>query len=116
MSHRRDGFEMNSLEKKTFPGAEARFWLPALLTAGLLTFWFATRLIAGQPATPGLTAHEWGTFTAIAGTDGHAMKWTPLTVPDDLPNFVEHLSNANFKLGLRGTIRMETPVLYFYSP
>src|SRR6185369_13243373 len=22
----------------------------------------------------------------------------------------------NFKLGLRGTIRMETPVIYFYSP
>jgi hypothetical protein len=29
---------------------------------------------------------------------------------------VEHISAANFKAGLRGTIRMETPVLYFYSP
>jgi hypothetical protein len=34
----------------------------------------------------------------------------------DLPQFVEHISGVNFKLGLRGTIRMETPVLYFYSP
>jgi hypothetical protein len=29
---------------------------------------------------------------------------------------VEHFDSVNFKLGLRGTIRMETPVLYFYSP
>jgi hypothetical protein len=29
---------------------------------------------------------------------------------------VEHFSLTNFKIGLRGTIRMETPVLYFYSP
>jgi hypothetical protein len=28
---------------------------------------------------------------------------------------VEHFSDANFKLGLRGTIRMETPVMYFYT-
>ena len=34
----------------------------------------------------------------------------------DLPQFVEHIHDANYKLGLRGTIRMETPVLYFYSP
>jgi hypothetical protein len=29
---------------------------------------------------------------------------------------VEHINGVNFKLGLRGTIRMETPVLYFYFP
>jgi hypothetical protein len=29
---------------------------------------------------------------------------------------VEHLRTPNFKLGLRGTVRMETPVLYFYAP
>jgi hypothetical protein len=33
-----------------------------------------------------------------------------------LPTFVEHLREPNFKGGLRGTVRMETPVLYFYSP
>jgi hypothetical protein len=44
------------------------------------------------------------------------VEWAPLTGSTDLPEFVEHISGANFKLGLRGTIRMETPVLYFYSP
>jgi len=28
---------------------------------------------------------------------------------------VEHFQNAGFKLGLRGTVRMETPVLYLYD-
>jgi hypothetical protein len=69
---------------------------------------------------PDLTAHEWGTFTAIAGKDGRAVEWLPLGLPrfppsTDLPQFVEHINGVNFKLGLRGTIRMETPVLYFYS-
>src|SRR5712664_321019 len=62
-----------------------------------------------------LTAHEWGTFTSIAGKDGGAVQWSPLTGSTDLPGFVEHFRNAGFKLGLRGTVRMETPVLYFYE-
>jgi hypothetical protein len=62
-----------------------------------------------------LTAHEWGTFTSIAGSDGQAVEWSPVTGPTDLPVFVEHFRNSGFKLGLRGTVRMETPVLYFYS-
>jgi hypothetical protein len=69
-----------------------------------------------QQTAPDLTVHEWGTFTAIAGEDGRAVEWTPLSGPPDLPQFVEHISDINFKVGLRGTIRMETPVLYFYSP
>jgi hypothetical protein len=64
---------------------------------------------------PGLTAHEWGTFTSIAGRDGRAANWLPLTGSTDLPAFVEHLETVNFKGGLRGTVRMETPVLYFYT-
>ena len=64
---------------------------------------------------PGLTAHEWGTFTSIAGEKGQAVEWSPLTGSTDLPGFVEHFRNAGFKLGLRGTVRMETPVLYFYD-
>src|SRR6267142_1819076 len=63
----------------------------------------------------GLTAHEWGTFTSIAGEKGQAVKWSPLTGSTDLPGFVEHFRSAGFKLGLRGTVRMETPVLYFYD-
>src|SRR6266446_4500275 len=67
------------------------------------------------PVYSGLTAHEWGTFTSIAGSDGQAVEWSPLTGSTDLPAFVEHFRDPGFKLGLRGTVRMETPVLYFYS-
>jgi hypothetical protein len=64
---------------------------------------------------PYLTAHEWGTFTSIAGKDGHAVEWLPLTGSTDLPSFVEHFSGVALKGGLLGTVRMETPVLYFYT-
>src|SRR6266481_2004349 len=67
------------------------------------------------PVYSRLTAHEWGTFTSIADSTGRAAQWSPLTGSTDLPGFVEHFRNAGFKLGLRGTVRMETPVLYFYD-
>src|SRR5208282_15684 len=67
------------------------------------------------PVSSSLTAHEWGTFTSIAGSDGQAVEWSPLTGSTDLPAFVEHFRDPGFKLGLRGTVRMETPVLYFYD-
>jgi hypothetical protein len=71
---------------------------------------------AQTPASdPGLTAHEWGTFTSIAGKGGRAADWLPLTGSTDLPAFVEHFQTPDFKGGLRGTVRMETPVLYFYT-
>jgi len=83
----------------------------ALSLAGL-----PIRFRAQTPASdPSLTAHEWGTFTSIAGKDGHAANWLPLTGSTDLPAFVEHFQGADFKGGLRGTVRMETPVLYFYT-
>jgi len=68
-----------------------------------------------RPVYSGPTAHEWGTFTSIAGRDGSAVEWLPLTGSTDLPGFVEHFRYNGFKLGLRGTVRMETPVLYFYD-
>src|SRR6267142_5977188 len=68
-----------------------------------------------HPVNSSLTAHEWGTFTSIAGMDGSAVEWSPLRGSTDLPAFVEHFRDPGFKLGLRGTVRMETPVLYFYS-
>src|ERR1700726_4629285 len=110
---------MKSRIKKSLLGTEARFWVPRFLALGLLAFGFAGWLIADeQHAYPDLTVHEWGTFTAIAGKDGRAMEWATsgsprLTASAGLPRFVEHISDANFKTGLRGTIRMETPVLYF---
>jgi len=86
------------------------------LVFGLAGLCIAGWLVAQGRRLTDLTVHEWGTFTSIAGKDGQAVEWSPLTGSTDLPGFVEHLSTANFKLGLRGTIRMETPVLYFYSP
>jgi hypothetical protein len=71
---------------------------------------------AKQPADSSLVVHEWGTFTSLAGADGTAVEWLPVSPKSDLPTFVEHLRNADVKGGLRGTVRMETPVIYFYSP
>ena len=95
--------------------------LQSLLATGLLTLALAAWTTDEPRTAADLTVHEWGTLTAIAGKDGRAVEWSPLGVSRlppfaDLPSFVEHLYGATFKIGLRGTIRMETPVLYFYSP
>jgi hypothetical protein len=83
--------------------------------------------------------HEWGTFTSVAGADGGSLEWRPLAEKSDLPGFV--YTTANKAKGLRhgepcvkcgcfacdppychgptkkdhSTVRMETPVLYFYA-
>lgn len=64
----------------------------------------------------GLTAHEWGTFTTIAGADGQPAEWLPVDLvgKPELPTFVEHFRGTPKNI-LRGTVRMETPVIYFYS-
>jgi hypothetical protein len=82
-----------------------------------------------------LTVHEWGTFTSVAGPDGKAVEWLPLAGPADLPCFVDYYKNllsksiaplvadlqknsldyAKARTQLVGPIRMETPVVYFYS-
>jgi hypothetical protein len=94
---------------------ELRRLLQYLLLIGCLNAPFHSLLTAAGPVYSGVTAHEWGTFTSIAGNDGEAAEWLPLTASTDLPGFVEHFRDARFKLGLRGTVRMETPVVYFYS-
>jgi len=82
--------------------------------------------------TKDLTIHEWGTFTTVAAVDGTAAEWLPLGGSNDLPCFVEVYKNLQLKslpraLGqpldyvkartqLLGSVRMETPVMYFYSP
>jgi hypothetical protein len=90
--------------------------LSASLTCLAFSGPFVTGRAARQSSTDSsLTAHEWGTFTSIAGRNGQAVRWFPLN-GSDLPRFVEHFRTADFKVGLSGTVRMETPVLYFYSP
>ena len=114
--------------------------VPILLYAAVLetktgetATWVAARGPVDPPAVPdateansvqGLTVHEWGTFTSVAGPDGKAIEWLPAGGPTDLPCFVK-LGGAGEK-GLPATeqggranrtlVRMETPVLYFYSP
>src|SRR5258708_10732376 len=74
------------------------------------------RLADSLPHPAELTVHEWGTFTSVAGEDGSAIDWDALGCGSDLPGFVNEFGYRGFKWRLRGTVRMETPVMYFYSP
>ena len=68
--------------------------------------------------------HEWGTFTTAQGSDAEQINWAPL-FSVDLPEFV--YSGAGNLGGFRDAarafqgkdviapVRMETPVIYFYS-
>jgi hypothetical protein len=78
----------------------------------------------GNPEA-GLTVHEWGTFTTVADGNGGAEPWSPLGGASDLPCFVMHLHGLQYKsvqqipnpvTDEKITVRMETPVLYFYAP
>lgn len=73
-------------------------------------------LLAGLVVSAGsdLRTHEWGTFTSVAREDGTAVEWAPLLGPGDLPCFVTRADHV-YKAAARGLVRMETPVLYFYS-
>jgi hypothetical protein len=87
--------------------------LVVLLTCGLFAATDANAPTRGHD--PGsFSVHEWGTFTSIAGADGRAIAWNPLNAQDDLPCFVKRL-RVGPKWTLWGTVRMETPVLYFYA-
>src|SRR4051794_20528640 len=94
------------------------FLLPAIFIAT------AAAICAAQP-DPGLTVHEWGTFTSVQGADGVQMSWNPLVAPE-LPEFVYDRTSSSNGSRVKGVIvagktsmatrqRMETPVLYFYS-
>ena len=76
----------------------------------------------GNSATENnLIVHEWGTFTSIAGKDGVTLEWRPLNGPPDLPKFVHTIQGGDGgfrntpKANLPAVVRMETPVIYFYS-
>ncbi len=92
------------------------------LTLTLLDFNVAEKTQA-QSVKNDLVVHEWGTFTSIAGKNGVALDWRPLNGASDLPKFV--YTSAD-KKGWRGSyhdsgkgrvakVRMETPVIYFYT-
>ena len=75
---------------------------------------FVTAASSVPSACP-LTVHEWGTFTSVAGDDGSAVDWDALGCKDDLPSFVNDFGYRGFKWRVSGTVRMETPVIYFYA-
>ncbi|HLL99637.1 MAG TPA: hypothetical protein VK400_01165 [Pyrinomonadaceae bacterium] len=75
-----------------------------------------------------LVVHEWGTFTSIAGKNGAAIDWRPLNGASDLPKFVytgagedgyRRTYDSKFEASRKGNVvakvRMETPVIYFYT-
>ena len=92
--------------------------LSALMFTGAVS---AAQKLISVPAASPVTVHEWGTFTSVAGEDGGAIEWRPLSGPSDLPCFVRTIPESPkvwYPGGVNGTpatVRMETPVVYFYA-
>ena len=95
----------------------------ALILTGFLGNFYQPETVESNSLPNDLIVHEWGTFTSIAGKDGTAIDWRPLNAASDLPTFV--YTSAD-KKGWRGSyqgpgkgrlakVRMETPVIYFYT-
>ncbi|HEY1172672.1 MAG TPA: hypothetical protein VGH19_14985 [Verrucomicrobiae bacterium] len=97
-----------------------------LLSLALATSSVAAYACGGYGDFDHYTAHEWGTFTSIQGTDGVPIAWQSLVV-GDLPRFVYNRTRAEDAKLLGNTAeffgkgsmaarqRIETPVIYFYS-
>ena len=91
-----------------------------LAAATLLAASFSLHAATADP----FVVHEWGTFTTAQGSDAEQIQWAPL-FSVDLPKFV--YSGAGNLGGFRDAarayqgkdviapVRMETPVIYFYS-
>jgi hypothetical protein len=90
--------------------------------------------LPASAAAPEYALHEWGTFTTVSGSDGGLLPGLQRE-EEGLPSFVEshagmdnlgHLptqSDGRIELGkgwirpLKNvTVKMETPVIYFYTP
>jgi hypothetical protein len=93
-----------------------------MFTRIALSFAIAVLLAMAQNQSPRqdrFVVHEWGTFTSVSTAYGKPQLWSPLSGPSELPSFVYHFpqpsrcsKNSRVNLAL---VRMETPVLYFYS-
>jgi hypothetical protein len=70
--------------------------------------------IALAPLTAhALEVHEWGTFTMLSSSNGQPTRWyQPYSDLAELPRFARR-NISRLKEGA-ATVRMETPVLYFY--
>ena len=105
-----------------FNRINSRFSIVVLLTAMAFTSAASIFEAKVQPSSAnGLVVHEWGTFTSVSTADGQRQTWSPLTGPSDLPSFVyRSKQQTDFARGNCvkcgwAYVRMETPVLYFYS-
>src|SRR6266550_1064779 len=128
-----------------FNPTSARLITCCLILFSLFVFTIPGHLSARASKKTNLVVHEWGTFTSVAGTDEVTLEWRPLNVESDLPSFVhsvDRLPRATpqpqppqpttspriepqrpaprpltypTKSGARVSVRMETPVLYFYA-
>ncbi len=95
-------------------------------------------VVSSSTVPTGYTVHEWGTFTSVFGSDGTMLPGLEIE-EESLPPFVYAHDGMNGRLQLPSvtkstapsflimakgyqrplhnvTIKMETPVLYFYSP
>jgi len=109
---------MKAISRKKTPEV---FVLSAVVLA-MTALVAATDQAVERPQVSSMTVHEWGTFTSVAGESGQAIQWTPVAQPTDLPCFVSTQNPKSIKVDARGwlptvkaSVRMETPVLYFYS-
>ncbi|MEK7830115.1 MAG: hypothetical protein AAB401_03470, partial [Acidobacteriota bacterium] len=104
-----------------FKRINSKLSIAVLLVAAALTS-AAAIFDVKQPSSPNkLVVHEWGTFTSVSTANGQRQTWSPLTGPSDLPGFVyrskqqtQFVRDNCVKCGW-AYVRMETPVLYFYS-
>lgn len=101
------------------------FALILILTA-LLSDFYRPETVEAKFSLNDLVVHEWGTFTSIAGRNGTAVDWRPLNGASDLPGFVydetktdgfrnTYETRRNGKTRTLAKVRMETPVIYFYT-
>ena len=104
-----------------------RHWLATLTAAGFLALAAATTPLAADER---MTIHEWGTFTALQDSDGRQLGG--INIDDEpVPEFVHNLRRdllrrpqALHQYDMKGvpmrhpqiTLRLETPVMYFYPP
>jgi hypothetical protein len=86
----------------------------------LFFFFFPFALLSELTATESFVVHEWGTFTSVSASDGTLLPGLERE-EEPVPPFVH--SHSGFSPATKGwsrpvsnvTIKMETPVLYFYS-
>jgi hypothetical protein len=80
----------------------------------------AIAVLVGRATAEPFVVHEWGTFTTVSGSDGKLLSGLERE-EHALPPFVQ--SHAGFSPAKKGwarpvanvTVKMETPVIYFYS-